>query len=165
MKIGVLGTGRVGKSVGHGLQKAGHVIAFGSRSPEDNSDLGAPVLGLAEAVMDVDVVVSAIPGSVALETLRTIGAHALGGKVLMDIGNALTDQFELLFPNSSLGAAIQDAFPGTAVVKTLNTVTAPLMADPARSVRLTSSSPETTPPPRPPSQRCLVTSAGHPSRR
>jgi predicted dinucleotide-binding enzyme len=130
MKIGVLGTGRVGKSVGHGLQKAGHVIMFGSRRPEDNSDLGAPVVGLAEAAIDVDVVISAIPGSVALETLGTIGAHALGGKVLMDIGNALTDQFELLFPNSSLGAAIQDAFPGTAVVKTLNTVTAPLMADP-----------------------------------
>jgi predicted dinucleotide-binding enzyme len=104
MKIGVLGTGRVGKSVGHGLQKAGHVIVFGSRRPEDNPDLGAPVVGLAEAVTDVDVVISAIPGSVALETLRTIGAAALGGKVLINIGNALSDQSELLFPNSSLGA-------------------------------------------------------------
>jgi hypothetical protein len=104
MKIGVLSTGRVGKSVGPGLQKAGHVIVFRSRRPEGNSDLGAPVVGLAEAAIDVDVVISAIPGSVALETLRTIGAAPLGGRVLIDIGNALSDQFELLFPNSSLGA-------------------------------------------------------------
>jgi predicted dinucleotide-binding enzyme len=130
MKIGILGTGRVGESLGNGLQRAGHTVVFGSRRPEQNSDVGALVVGLAQAVIDADVVVSAIPGSVALETLRTIGAPALGGKILVDVGNALNDGFELLFPNSSLGAAIQEEFPETTVVKTLNTVTAPLMANP-----------------------------------
>jgi predicted dinucleotide-binding enzyme len=130
MKIGILGTGRVGKSVGHGLQEAGHDVVFGSRRPDGNSDLGGSVTGLAEAVLGADLVVSAIPGSVALETLRMIGAPALRGKVLVDVGNALSEGFELLYPNASLGAAIQDEFPETTVVKTLNTVTAPLMSNP-----------------------------------
>ncbi|MFD6698206.1 MULTISPECIES: NADPH-dependent F420 reductase [unclassified Microbacterium] len=130
MKIGVLGTGRVGRSIGQGLQAAGHEVVYGSRDPASSEPLGTAVVSLSEAVTDAEVVVSAIPGSVALDTLRAIGAPALAGRILMDIGNALAPDFTLIFPNASLGAAIQGEFPDTAVVKTLNTVTAPLMSNP-----------------------------------
>lgn len=130
MKIAILGTGRVGRSLARGWSAAGHVVVFGSRDP-DRADAGeAEALGFADAVADADVVVNAVPGSVALDTLRAIGRPALAGKTLVDIGNALAEDFTLLFPNASLGAAIQAEFPDTAVVKTLNTVTAPLMSDP-----------------------------------
>jgi predicted dinucleotide-binding enzyme len=130
MKIAILGTGRVGRSLARGWSAAGHIVMFGSRDP-GSADAGeAEVLGFADAVADADVVVNAVPGSVALDTLRAIGRSALAGKTLIDIGNALADDFTLLFPNASLGAAIQVEFPDTAVVKTLNTVTAPLMSDP-----------------------------------
>jgi len=130
MKIAILGTGRVGKSLARGLGAAGHTVVFGSRDPDRADSSEAEVSGFADAVAGADVVVNAVPGSVALDTLRAIGRPALAGKVLIDIGNALAADFTLLFPNASLGAAIQAEFPETAVVKTLNTVTAPLMSNP-----------------------------------
>ena len=64
------------------------------------------------------------------------GAENLAGKVLMDIANPL--DFSHGFPPSlnpvntdSLGEQIQRAFPEARVVKTLNTMTASVMVDPA----------------------------------
>lgn len=130
MKIAILGTGRVGRSLAGALGAAGHVVVFGSRNPDQTRAPGAEVVGLVDAAAQSDLIVSAVPGSVALDTLRAIGRPALAGKILVDIGNALAEDFTLLFPNASLGAAIQAEFPDTAVVKTLNTVTAPLMSNP-----------------------------------
>jgi hypothetical protein len=58
------------------------------------------------------VLVNATPGTVSVELLRSIGAPALAGTVLIDVGVGLSDDFtELSHPNSSLGEQIQDAFP------------------------------------------------------
>ena len=130
MKIAILGTGRVGRSLARGLRAAGHAVVLGSRDPDRADPSEAEILGYADAVAGAEAVVSAVPGSVALDALRTIGRSALTGKILIDVGNALAEDFTLLFPNASLGAAIQAEFPDTAVVKTLNTVTAPLMSAP-----------------------------------
>jgi predicted dinucleotide-binding enzyme len=42
--------------------------------------------------------------------------------VLLDLGNAVTPQFDLVYPNASLGAALQAALPQTRVVKSINTL-------------------------------------------
>jgi predicted dinucleotide-binding enzyme len=58
----------------------------------------------------------------------------LSGKVLLDLANAvvLSDGgMDLLYPNASLAAAIQQALPETLVVKTMNTMSALVMEDPA----------------------------------
>ncbi len=125
--IAILGRGRVGTSLARGLSAAGHQVIFGSRSPVP---VELDVRELSLAATGADVVINAVPGSVALEVLRGIGASNLAGKILVDVGNALAEDFTLLYPNASLGAAIQEEFPDTKVVKTLNTVTAPLMANP-----------------------------------
>jgi predicted dinucleotide-binding enzyme len=132
MRIAILGTGRVGSTVGAGLIRAGHSVVFGSRAPEAKGGLPAPSLPIREAVDGVDVVFVAVPGSVSLGVLAEIGQDALAGVVLVDVGNDLTERFELAFPNGSLGATIQAEFPSSRVVKSLNTVSAPLMADPGR---------------------------------
>ncbi len=129
MKIGIIGTGRVARSIGHGWQQTGHSVAYGSRDPVQ-VEIDGTVGGFGEAVHEAEVVVCAVPGRVAVETLRTIGAPALAGKILVDVGNALNDRFELIYPNASLGATIQAELPHSLVVKTLNTVTAPLMSSP-----------------------------------
>jgi predicted dinucleotide-binding enzyme len=67
--------------------------------------------------------------------------------VLLDVGNALTEQLTLLYPHGSLGATLQKAFPDARVVKTLNTVNASEMANPqelpaATTVFLSGNDPE-----------------------
>jgi predicted dinucleotide-binding enzyme len=130
MKIAIIGTGRVGTTLAEGFVAAGHDVVFGSRSPGEKEGLPAPVLTTAASVEGADVVVAAVPGRDTPWILREIGAPALAEKVLIDVGNALGDSFDLLYPNAGLGAALQAAFPRTKVVKTLNTVSAPLMAHP-----------------------------------
>jgi hypothetical protein len=80
-------------------------------------------------------VVNATAGAVALDALRLAGEAHLAGKPLVDISNPL--DFSRGFPptlsvlnSDSLGEQIQRAFPSARVVKTLNTVSAPVMVDP-----------------------------------
>jgi hypothetical protein len=82
-------------------------------------------------VADHGVVVNATPGSVSLELVEGIGATALAGKILVDVANANTPSFELVYPNSSLAEKLQAALPQTHVVKTMNTAAMAVMTDPA----------------------------------
>jgi hypothetical protein len=80
------------------------------------------------------VVFNATPGDTAVARLGELRAE-LAGKVLVDIANALKrgengDPETLLYPNSSLAEHLQQALPDTKVVKTLNTMTFLVMANP-----------------------------------
>lgn len=130
MKIAILGTGTVGSALGEGFASAGHEVVYGSRDPQADSALAGTITTLNDAARTGDVVVNALPGAVALSVLGGLDAAALEGKVLLDVANALTDRFELLYPNGSLAAQLQDALPNVRVVKTLNTISAQLMANP-----------------------------------
>ncbi len=97
---------------------------------------GIDVATFADAAAGADLVVNATNGAGSLEALTAAGAENLAGKVLMDIANPL--DFSHGFPPSlnpvntdSLGEQIQRAFPEARVVKTLNTMTASVMVDPA----------------------------------
>ncbi|CAM5702472.1 hypothetical protein SMICM304S_00119 [Streptomyces microflavus] len=75
--------------------------------------------------------VNATPGGVSVALLHSIGAPALAGTLLIDVGVGLSDDFtELTHPNSSLGELIQEAFPLTPVVKTLCTMDSTTMTAP-----------------------------------
>jgi predicted dinucleotide-binding enzyme len=72
-----------------------------------------------------------------VEGLRAAGEDALAGKILVDVTNPL--DFSKGMPPSlfvsntdSLGEQIQRALPRTKVVKSLNTLGAPLMVDPGQ---------------------------------
>ncbi|MEO3750025.1 NAD(P)-binding domain-containing protein [Streptomyces sp. B6B3] len=125
MRIGILGTGNVGRAVGEGWRDAGHEVVWGSRTP--GAERTVPV---ADAAGFGEVVVNATPGTASMELLRGVGGAALAGKVLVDIGIGFTDDMGLSHPGVSLGEEIQQAFPETAVVKTLCTMTAAVMRDP-----------------------------------
>ncbi|MFJ6571236.1 NADPH-dependent F420 reductase [Streptomyces sp. NPDC091292] len=132
MRIGILGTGHVARALAGGWKSAGHEVVLGSRDPEGRVGLGFVVEGVAEAVAHAEVVVNATPGTVSVDLLREIGARALDGKILIDVGVGLSDDYtELAHPNSSLGEQIQAAFPRTPVVKTLCTMDSTVMTDPA----------------------------------
>lgn len=131
MSIAILGTGTVARILGAGLAERGHAVTLGSRRPDAVEDAPVPVADHATAIDGADVVVNAIAGAQALEAISAIGADVLDGKVLLDLANAVTPAFELVYPNGSIAVKLQEALPGTKVVKSLNTIAAPMMIGPA----------------------------------
>jgi predicted dinucleotide-binding enzyme len=131
MLIGILGTGNVAQTLARSWQAAGHQITFGSRDPASKGTLDAPLTSPADAVAGNDVIVNATPGSASLELAEQIGAAAFAGKILVDVANAVTPSFELVYPNSSLAEKLQAALPEANVVKTMNTAAMLVMTAPA----------------------------------
>ncbi|WP_069886451.1 NADPH-dependent F420 reductase [Streptomyces luteocolor] len=131
MRIGLLGTGNVARALAQGWSAAGHDVLLGSRHPEERTDLTLPVAGLKETATHAEALVNATPGNVSVDLLHSIGAPALAGTLLIDVGVGLTDDYaELSHPNSSLAEHIQEAFPLTHVVKTLCTMDSTAMVSP-----------------------------------
>ena len=144
MKVGVLGTGRVGKAIGTKLAGLGHDVMMGSRSA-DNPEATAWARGqggtaahgtFADAAAFGELLVNATAGGASLAVLESAGAENLAGKVLIDIGNPL--DFSKGMPPSltlsntdSLAEQIQRAFPEARVVKAFNTMTAQVMVEPS----------------------------------
>jgi predicted dinucleotide-binding enzyme len=125
-RIGVLGAGTVGQTVGAKLAEVGHQVRMGTRSEGTYADAAA--FG--------EIVVNATPGAASLEALDAAGADNVAGKTLWDIANPLQrteDGMTLgVGVDDSLGEQIQRAHPDAHVVKALNTVTASVMVDPAQ---------------------------------
>jgi predicted dinucleotide-binding enzyme len=156
VRFGILGTGVVGKTIAVRLDGLGHDVIVGTRNPEEtlsrtdpdqygNHPFGAwqeehPEVRLgtfAEAAAHGDMVVNATAGAVSLEALEQAGEDNLNGKILIDISNPLDFSKgmppTLLVSNTdSLGEQIQRRFPEAKVVKTLHTMNAYLMVDPAQ---------------------------------
>ncbi len=123
--IAVLGNGRVGGNLATALTRAGHQVTAVDRSPGE----------AAAAARTAEIVINATPGAGSLERLAAL-REELHGKILVDVSNATTDgpdglPADLLHPGSSLAEQLQEALPGTRVVKTLNTMLFPVMTAPA----------------------------------
>ena len=156
MKIAVLGTGVVGRTIAARLAALDHDVTVGTRDPEstlartETDAMGNPPFSgwlaeqadvrlgtFADAVAQAQLVVNATGGEASIPALTSAGAANLAGKVVLDIANPL--DFSRGFPPSlfvkdtdSLAEQIQRAFPDARVVKALNTMTAALMAEPAQ---------------------------------
>jgi 8-hydroxy-5-deazaflavin:NADPH oxidoreductase len=120
MKIGILGTGGVAQTLARRCSAAGHQVTFGSREPSAKRNMDSSVVSLSTAVADHDAVVNATPGSASLEMVEGVRAAAFAAKVLIDVANANTPSFDLVYPNDSLAEKLQVALPDTHVVKTMN---------------------------------------------
>jgi 8-hydroxy-5-deazaflavin:NADPH oxidoreductase len=131
MKLAILGTGHVASLLAAAWKKAGHDVTLGSRNPSAKQ-LDFPVKTLFEAANSADIVVNAILGSVALETISSIDAQAFAGKTLIDVSNATTPSFGLVYPNESLAEKLQQALSDAHVVKSLNSAAMTLMTNPSR---------------------------------
>lgn len=144
MRIGILGTGVVGRTIGTKLVKLGHDVRMGSRSTGGEKARGwikeaggkSSEGTFADAAARAEIVFNCTPGNVSLEVLSATGAKNLEGKTLIDVANPL-DASKGMPPilsvcnTDSLGEQIQRAFPTAHVVKSLNTVAAAVMVEPS----------------------------------
>jgi predicted dinucleotide-binding enzyme len=144
MKIGILGTGMVGETLGTKFVQLGHQVKMGSRTANNDSaakwakaaGANASAGTFSDAAAFGEVAFVCLKGAVFLEVAKTLNPTALGGKVLVDVSNPLefsdgTMTLSICNTNS-LGEQVQKALPSAKVVKTLNTVNCEVMVDPAK---------------------------------
>jgi predicted dinucleotide-binding enzyme len=130
VKIGVLGTGNVGRTIAAKLFELGHDVLVGSRTAKEDA------VTFANAAAHGELVFNCTAGDKSLEALRMAEADNLADKILVDVANAL--DFSRGMPPilavcnaDSLGEEIQRLFPRSKVVKALNTVNCRVMVEPS----------------------------------
>jgi 8-hydroxy-5-deazaflavin:NADPH oxidoreductase len=144
MRIAVLGTGTVGRTIGTKLVELGHEVTMGSRTADNENARewvsaaggGAAQATFEDAAAGAEMVFNCTGGAVAPDVLRAAGAGNLVGKVVVDVSNPL--DFSQGMPptltvcnTDSVGEQLQREFPDARVVKTLNTVNTAVMTNPA----------------------------------
>lgn len=138
--FGVLGSGVVAQTLARGLKQHGYPVRIGSRSPEKlaafAADAGIAVGTFAEAARGAAVIVLAIKGTAAEETVRRM-AGDLTGKIVIDTTNPIAEAPPVdgvlqyfTGPNESLMERLQQAAPGARFVKAFNSVGNAFMVNP-----------------------------------
>jgi 8-hydroxy-5-deazaflavin:NADPH oxidoreductase len=144
MRIGVLGTGMVGKTIASRLVEVGHQVCMGSRTA-DNADARAWAAGagdaaihgaFADAAVFGEVLFNCTGGMVSLAAVEAAGEENIADKVVIDVSNAL--DFSHGMPPSlavantdSVGEQLQRRLPLARVVKSLNTMNFAVMVNPS----------------------------------
>ena len=142
-KIGVLGSGMVGTTIGAKLVELGYEVKMGSREVDNDTAAAwarragerASSGDYAQAAAFGELVFNCTSGLGTLEALAAAGPAALRGKVLIDVANPLDFSAGglpvlAIGGHDSLGERVQAALPETRVVKALNTVNASVMVNP-----------------------------------
>ena len=143
MKIGVLGSGDVAKTLAGGFLIHGYEVLLGTRNPAKLADWSAQnprarVGTFAEAAKFAELVVLAVKGAASSQALGGAGAANLAGKPVIDATNPIADappQNGVLkfFTNldESLMERLQREFPAARFVKAFNSVGNACMVNPA----------------------------------
>lgn len=142
-KVGVLGSGIVGQTLGSGFIKHGYEVMIGTR------DIGkliewataegekAHTGSFEETAAFADIIVLASKGTAAVAVLELAGARNLAGKTIIDATNPIADappeEGVLNFftkQNESLMEILQKKFPDAHFVKAFNSVSYLKMINP-----------------------------------
>jgi predicted dinucleotide-binding enzyme len=145
-RVGILGSGEVGRRLAAGFARRGHDVMIGSRDPDKAelqewlTDEGAGVKAgtFAAAAEHGELLVLAVLGNAAEASIADAGPEAFSGKVVIDAMNPL--DFSDGFPpklsiagEDSLGERVQRALPDAKVVKAFNTIGNQYFVDPSFS--------------------------------
>jgi predicted dinucleotide-binding enzyme len=144
MKIGVLGTGDVGRVLAAGLAGLGHEVMIGTRDPKQqkmadwlsDAGKGVSVGTFVEAAAFGELLILAIGWSNVKNAIDLAGVENFGGKVVLDATNPLRFDAEGRPPvldighTDSAGESVRRWLPGTRVVKAFNIVGNPHMVNP-----------------------------------
>jgi predicted dinucleotide-binding enzyme len=109
-KIAIVGSGKAGTALDAGLSRAGYEVRFAKRAE------------IPETASWADVIVLAVPFGVVREVALALKPVA-DGKIVIDVTNALTPDFQLAMGFTTSGAEeLQKLLPRAHVVKAFNTV-------------------------------------------
>ncbi len=140
-KVGIIGSGDVGKTLAKGFLKHGYQVAIGSDHTEKLAEFKRenPQIETAtfeQAAQSGDIVVLCVKGTVAEKIIENVKRH-LSGKTVIDTTNPIADaspQNGVLkfFTNldESLMERLQKIAPDTQFVKALNSIGSGVMINP-----------------------------------
>jgi 8-hydroxy-5-deazaflavin:NADPH oxidoreductase len=143
MKVGILGSGDVGRSLGNGLVSRGHTVTLGAREARNEKAVAwaakhpgkASAGTFRDAAAAGEMLVVATLWSGTENALSLAGRENFDGKVVLDVTNPLV--FEpgkqprlALGHTDSGGEQVQRWLPRARVVKVFNTVGNAHMVDP-----------------------------------
>jgi 8-hydroxy-5-deazaflavin:NADPH oxidoreductase len=129
-KIGVIGAGHIGSTVGSLWVKSGHPVMFSSRHPEGLASLvqGLGALArsgtVAEAVAFGDVIFIAVPYGAYPQIGKDYGSE-LKGKVVLDAGNAVAardGEISAEAKEEGIGVTSAKYLPGARIVRAFNSM-------------------------------------------
>lgn len=92
MKIGIVGAGSMGVTLGRHLAKRGHQVSIANSRGRESltalaAEIGARPVSVADAVRAGDIVILAIPTKAVLELSKRLFANAASDVIVIDIGN------------------------------------------------------------------------------
>jgi 8-hydroxy-5-deazaflavin:NADPH oxidoreductase len=143
MRVGVLGSGDVGKALGKGFAGKGHDVRLGTNTPgkpelrawKDGVSGTASVASFADTAAHGELLVLCCAGTAVDAVIDLAGPAHFDGKILIDVTNALDLSHGMppgLFVGvtDSLGERVQRRLPRAKVVKCFNIVPNPVMVNP-----------------------------------
>ncbi|HEX9137617.1 MAG TPA: NAD(P)-binding domain-containing protein, partial [Nitrospirota bacterium] len=131
-KIGIVGSGHIGGTLGVLLAKAGYDVVYSSRHPDTLKDLvktagpKACAGTIAEAIAFGDVIVLSVPLK-AIPELDAKTKDALKGKIVIDTSNPYPERDGKIAEEArkdpgGMGAVVARLLPGARIVRAFNTV-------------------------------------------
>jgi predicted dinucleotide-binding enzyme len=141
MKVGIIGSGDVGRILGNGFAAKGHDVVVGTRDPkgakgkEVQAKLVKAKLGtFAEAAKHGEVLVLCVHGTAAEQAVELAGPQNLAGKLVLDTTNPLEfgpkGAHKPASVKSSILEAVQAKAPKARFVKAWNCTPGGQMVDP-----------------------------------
>lgn len=134
MKVGILGSGAVSKSLAAGFLTHGHTVMLGTRQPAKLAEWAAQntkatVGSFADAAKFGELIVLAVKGTAAADAWRAAGSANVATKTVIDATNPIADAAPVngvlkLFTSldESLMERLQREFPDARLVKAFNSV-------------------------------------------
>jgi 8-hydroxy-5-deazaflavin:NADPH oxidoreductase len=140
-RVGILGSGDVGKQLGRGFAQHGFDVMLGSREPAKLDTWRKETKGkvstgsFAQAAAHGEFVILALHGAAVEAALDLAGVQNFAGKLVLDATNPLDFSHGMppglfLGTTDSLGERVQKKLPQAKVVKCFNTVGNAKMIDP-----------------------------------
>ena len=137
LRVGIIGTGRIGGALATHWTKAGHEVLMSSRHPEELRPLAASLGARArvgtpkEAASFGEVVLVSVPYA-AIPDIGKENAAALKGKVVLDTSNPVENRdgaMALAAQKKGAGVATAELLPGARVVRAFNCIPAASLAN------------------------------------
>ncbi len=130
LRVGIIGSGHIGGTIGGLWVKAGHPVLFSSRHPDELKDLVARLGPLAQAgtvaqaIAFGDALLVAVPYG-ALPQIGRDNGSALKGKIVLDACNAVSSRDGAIadeVERNGIGVTSQKYLAGTRLVRAFNTL-------------------------------------------